>query len=143
MGDEIIDSLKSKSLKHCIERVDYPTGTVQVTLDGKGIPQYEICENVAWDNIPFTAEIENLARNASTVCFGSLAQRSEVSRKYNSAISRTMLPEDALKVFDINLRQHFYSKEIIHNSLKHSNILKINDEEVVLDSRTLRLERYG
>lgn len=131
LGDEIIDSLKSKSLKHCIERVDYPTGTVQVTLDGKGIPQYEICENVAWDNIPFTAEIENLARNASTVCFGSLAQRSEVSR---NTILRflELLPEDALKVFDINLRQHFYSKEIIHNSLKHSNILKINDEEVVL-----------
>ena len=131
LGDEIIDSLKSKSLKHCIERVDYPTGTVQVTLDGKGIPQYEICENVAWDNIPFTAEIENLARNASTVCFGSLAQRSEVSRQ---TILRflELLPENALKVFDINLRQHFYSKEIIHNSLKHSNILKINDEEVVL-----------
>ena len=131
LGDEIIDSLKSKSLKHCIERVDYPTGTVQVTLDGKGIPQYEICENVAWDNIPFTPEIEDLARKASTVCFGSLAQRSEVSHK---TILRflELLPEDALKVFDINLRQHFYSKEIIDNSLKHSNILKINDDEVVI-----------
>ena len=114
-----------------IERVNFPTGTVQVTLDGKGIPQYEICENVAWDNIPFTPEIEDLARKASTVCFGSLAQRSEVSHK---TILRflELLPEDALKVFDINLRQHFYSKEIIDNSLKHSNILKINDDEVVI-----------
>ena len=131
LGDEIIESLSSKSLNHKIERVDFPTGTVQVTLDGKGIPQYEICENVAWDNIPFTADIENLARKASTVCFGSLAQRSEVSHK---TILRflELLPEDALKVFDINLRQHFYSKEIIDNSLKHSNILKINDDEVVI-----------
>ena len=131
LGDEIIESLSSKSLNHKIERVDFPTGTVQVTLDGKGIPQYEICENVAWDNIPFTPEIEDLARKASTVCFGSLAQRSEVSHK---TILRflELLPEDALKVFDINLRQHFYSKEIIDNSLKHSNILKINDDEVVI-----------
>lgn len=131
LGDEIIESLSSKSLNHKIERVDFPTGTVQVTLDGKGIPQYEICENVAWDNIPFTPEIEELARKASTVCFGSLAQRSEVSHK---TILRflELLPEDALKVFDINLRQHFYSKEIIDNSLKHSNILKINDDEVVI-----------
>ena len=131
LGDEIIESLSSKSLNHKIERVDFPTGTVQVTLDGKGIPQYEICENVAWDNIPFTPEIEDLARKASTVCFGSLAQRSEVSQK---TILRflELLPEDALKVFDINLRQHFYSKEIIDNSLKHSNILKINDDEVVI-----------
>ena len=131
LGDEIIESLSSKSLNHKIERVDFPNGTVQVTLDGKGIPQYEICENVAWDNIPFTPEIEDLARKASTVCFGSLAQRSEVSHK---TILRflELLPEDALKVFDINLRQHFYSKEIIDNSLKHSNILKINDDEVVI-----------
>ena len=131
LGDEIIESLSSKSLNHKIERVGFPTGTVQVTLDGKGIPQYEICENVAWDNIPFTPEIEDLARKASTVCFGSLAQRSEVSHK---TILRflELLPNDALKVFDINLRQHFYSKEIIDNSLKHSNILKINDDEVVI-----------
>ena len=131
LGDEIIESLSSKSLNHKIERVDFPTGTVQVTLDGKGIPQYEICENVAWDNIPFTPEIEDLARKASTVCFGSLAQRSEVSHK---TILRflELLPNDALKVFDINLRQHFYSKDIIDNSLKHSNILKINDDEVVI-----------
>ena len=131
LGDEIIESLSSKSLNHKIERVDFPTGTVQVTLDGKGIPQYEICENVAWDNIPFTPEIEDLARKASTVCFGSLAQRSEVSHK---TILRflELLPNDALKVFDINLRQHFYTKEIIDNSLRHSNILKINDDEVVI-----------
>lgn len=131
LGDQIIEILESKSLKHIIERVNFPTGTVHVTLDEKGIPQYEIRENVAWDNIPLTTDLYNLANRTLTVCFGSLAQRSEVSRK---TILRFLdiLPEDTLKVFDINLRQHFYSKEVIDNSLKHSNILKINDEEVTI-----------
>lgn len=131
LGDEIIENLNSKSLNHIVEQVDFPTGTVQVTLDSNGIPQYEICENVAWDNIPLTPKIEELARKTSTVCFGSLAQRSEVSRQ---TIHRflELLPADALKVFDINLRQHFYTKEIIDTSLKYSNVLKINDDEVVI-----------
>ena len=131
LGDEILDNLNSKKLKYCVEQTDYPTGTVQVTLDEKGIPQYEICENVAWDNIPYTEEMEVLAHKTKTVCFGSLAQRNGVSR---TTINRflDMLPVDALKVFDINLRQHFYSKELIECSLKRCNVLKINDDEVVI-----------
>ena len=62
------------------ERVDYPTGTVQVTLDAEGVPCYEIKEGVAWDNIPFTDELKRLALNTRAVCFGSLAQRNEASR---------------------------------------------------------------
>jgi len=131
LGDEILNNLNSKKLKYCVEQTDFPTGTVQVTLDEKGIPQYEICENVAWDNIPFTPEMEAIARNTQTVCFGSLAQRSSVSRTF---INRFLdiLPADTLKVFDINLRQHFYSKELIESSLKRCNVLKINDDEVVV-----------
>jgi fructokinase len=131
LGDEILDNLNSKKLKYCVEKTDFPTGTVQVTLSGNGIPQYEICENVAWDNIPFTSEIEAIARKTKTVCFGSLAQRNSVSR---TTINRflDLLPADALKVFDINLRQHFYSKELIESSLKRCNVLKINDNEVVI-----------
>ncbi|MDR3218306.1 MAG: carbohydrate kinase [Dysgonamonadaceae bacterium] len=129
-GKEILDVLAEKRLNNLIERVDYPTGTVQVTLDDKGVPKYEICENTAWDNIPFTAQMEALARNCKAVCFGSLAQRSKVSRE---TILRflELVPNDSLKIFDINLRQHFYSKEIIHNSLVKCNILKINEEEVI------------
>jgi len=129
LGNEIIDNLNSKKLKYCVEKTDFPTGTVQVTLDEKGVPQYEICENVAWDNIPFTPEMEAIAQNTKTVCFGSLAQRNSVSR---SSINRflDMLSTDALKVFDINLRQHFYSKELIESSLKRCNVLKINDDEI-------------
>ena len=139
LGDEIIENLSGKKLKYRIEQTSFPTGTVQVTVDAKGIPQYEICENVAWDNIPFTPEMEALASQTKTVCFGSLAQRNSVSR---TTINRFLdtVPADALKIFDINLRQHFYSSELIEHSLSRCNILKINDDEVVLVGDLLELE---
>lgn len=127
-GDEIIDNLERKELKYLIERTDFPTGTVQVTLND-GIPRYEICEDVAWDHIPFTEEMEKLARGTRTVCFGSLAQRHSVSRSTINQFLDYVSP-DSLVVFDINLRQHFYSKELIDESLSRCNVLKINDEEV-------------
>lgn len=129
LGDEIRDNLKDKQLKTVIENVDFPTGTVQVTLDDNGIPQYEICENVAWDNIPMTDQLKKLALETETVCFGSLAQRNNVS--YNTInLFLDNLPKDSLIVFDINLRQHFYTRDLIENSLNKANILKINDDEV-------------
>lgn len=130
LGKEILTSLEEKGLNYLLEKTDYPTGTVQVTLNKAGVPQYEICENVAWDNIPFTARTENLAKNTQTVCFGSLAQRNSVSRETIRKFISAM-PEDSLKIFDINLRLNFYSKEIIHESLEMSNMMKINDEEVI------------
>lgn len=129
LGREILNSLEEKSLNYLIETTDYPTGTVQVTLSGNGIPQYEICENVAWDNIPFTKRTENLAKSAAAVCFGSLAQRNKTSRETIRKFLKSV-PSDCLKIFDINLRQHFYSKDIIEESLKISNILKINEDEI-------------
>ncbi len=133
LGKEILHVLDEKRLSTHIEKVNYPTGTVQVTLSGKGIPQYEICEGVAWDNIPFSDELETMAKRTKTVCFGSLAQRSAVS---HATINKFLdsVPADAMKIFDINLRQHFYSKVLIEESLKRCNVLKINDDEVVLVS---------
>lgn len=131
LGKEILDCLAEKGLNYLIETTDFPTGTVNVKLNDKGVPEYEICENVAWDNIPFTAKTENLAKNTGTVSFGSLAQRNSVSRETIKNFLKSM-PENSLKIFDINLRQHFYSKELIHESLQLSNMLKINDEEIVL-----------
>ena len=115
-------------------RVPYPTGTVQVTLDEQGIPTYDIKENVAWDNIPYDEDIRQIARNCRAVCFGSLAQRNVVSRE---TIHRFLddTPADCVKIFDINLRQQFYNKEVIKESLQRCNILKINDEELVLIGR--------
>ena len=117
-----------------IEKVPYPTGTVQVELDAEGVPCYDIKEGVAWDNIPYTPALEGLAKQTTAVCFGSLAQRSVVSRETINKFLDAM-PEDTLKVFDINLRQGFYTKEVLCNSFQKCNVLKINDEELVTVSR--------
>ena len=134
LAEETIQALKEHGLNYLMPRVKYPTGTVQVTLSGDGIPTYEIKEDVAWDNIPYSAEIAEVAKTCRAVCFGSLAQRNVVSR----ATIRQFLddtPDDCLKVFDINLRQHFYTKDVIEESLGRCNILKINDEELVVIKR--------
>ena len=81
LGDELLENFNKKEIKYMIEKVPYPTGTVQVEIDQAGIPQYEIKENVAWDNIPWTEQLAELARNTKAVCFGSLAQRNVVSRE--------------------------------------------------------------
>ena len=129
LGEEIAKELEEHGLPFHLDRIDYPTGTVQVTLDSNGIPQYEIKEDVAWDNIPYTKELADLAGRAQAVCFGSLAQRNPVSRE-TIGWFLDAVPEDCLKVFDINLLQSFYSKEIIEDSLRRCDILKINDEEL-------------
>lgn len=133
LGHEILDNFNAKGLHYNIPHVAYPTGTVQVSLNDKGIPEYDICTNVAWDNIPFTDALKQIAQNTHAVCFGSLAQRNEVSRNTIYAFLDSM-PQtpDTLRVFDINLRQQFYSAEIIKASLEKCNVLKINDEELVI-----------
>ena len=134
LADETIEALREHGLNDLLPRVPYPTGTVQVTLDEQGIPTYDIKENVAWDNIPFDSDIQQIARNCRAVCFGSLAQRNVVSREtIHKFLDAT--PDDCLKIFDINLRQQFYTKEIIKESIQRCNILKINDEELVLIGR--------
>lgn len=136
LGKEITENFTSKGLNQLIAEVPYPTGTVQVEIDQAGVPQYEIKENVAWDNIPYTSELENLAKKTKAVCFGSLAQRNVVSRNtINSFLDAMPRTEDSLVVFDVNLRQGFYNKEILCNSMRRCNILKINDEELVTVSR--------
>lgn len=136
LGDEILDNFDGKKLNRIIETVQYPTGTVQVEIDQSGVPQYEIKENVAWDNIPYTARLESLAEKTKAVCFGSLAQRSVVSRNtINRFLDAIPDENEPLIVFDVNLRQGFYNKEILCNSMKRCNVLKINDEELVTVSR--------
>lgn len=134
LGDETLSALEEKGLKYIMPRVPFPTGTVQIELDAQGVPAYEIREGVAWDNIPFTPEMEKVARSCKAVCWGSLAQRHKVSR---NTIHRFLdaTPPTCLKIFDINLRQTFYDEEVIRASLKQCNILKINDEELVTIGR--------
>lgn len=134
LGEDTIAEMNGKHLNHIFPSVPYPTGSVQVSLDEKGVPAYDIKENVAWDNIPFTNEIESVARSCRAVCFGSLAQRNAVSRNtIRKFIEST--PSGCIRIFDINLRQNFYTSNVIRDSLGHCNILKINDEEIMLVSR--------
>ena len=136
LGNEIHENFTSKGLNYIIDKVPYPTGTVQVEIDQAGIPQYDIKENVAWDNIPFTHALETLAKKTKAICFGSLAQRNVVSRETINRFLDTMQNnDDSIVVFDVNLRQGFYNKEILCNSMERCNILKINDEELVTISR--------
>lgn len=136
LGHEIRENFTSKGLHYHLATVPYSTGTVQVELDANKVPQYDIKENVAWDNIPWTEELDEIARNTKAVCFGSLAQRNVVSRETIGKFLDTMPKSDeSLVVFDVNLRQGFYTKEILCESMRRCNILKINDEELVTVSR--------
>ena len=139
LGAEIRQTFEEKDLQTQLATVPYPTGTVAVTLDAKGIPQYEICEGVAWDNIPFSPELEALARNTIAVCYGTLAQRNSVSRKTIESFIAAM-PADGIKICDINLRGTFYNKEILESSMRACDILKINDEEIDEVNRLLGAE---
>lgn len=134
LADETIEALSKNGLRLEMPRVDFPTGMVDVVLDEEGVATYDIKENAAWDNIPYTPQIQALAERCKAVCFGSLSQRSEVSRQ---TVYRFLdaVPEDCLRVFDLNLRQNFYSKNVICESLRRCDILKINDEELVEISR--------
>ena len=129
LGEEIVETFEKVGLNHILPVVEQPTGTVKVTLDEKGIPQYDICLGVAWDNIPLTEAMLEIAGKTEAICFGSLAQRCEVSRKTIHAFLDAA-PKEALRVFDINLRQNWYTAEVIAESLNRANVLKINDEEL-------------
>ncbi|MCD8101271.1 MAG: carbohydrate kinase [Alistipes sp.] len=128
-GRELTGALTVYPLNTLVETVNYPTGRIDIRLDREGVPQYEIAVGTAWDNIPYSPALSQLAAQTGTVCFGTLAQRSGVScdtiRRFIAA-----MPAGSLKIFDINLRLNFYSREIIDTSLGIADILKINEEEV-------------
>lgn len=142
LGAEIRRVFEQKRIPSELALVDFPTGTVQVTLDEAGIPSYQIETGVAWDYLPFTPQLHDLACHTQVVCFGSLAQRSESTRATIYQFLDAMPHgEDVLKVFDINLRQQFYTREILHESLCKCNVLKINDEELVTVARLFLLKQ--
>ena len=139
LGAEIKEQLHSRGLKTILQENEHPTGTVLVTLSEGGVPSYEISEGVAWDHIEYTEELEALARRTDAVCFGSLAQRSPESA---STIQRFLeaMPAGSLRIFDINIRLHYYTYEVIHASLEHADLLKLNDEEVPILGQLLGIE---
>lgn len=141
LGDELVETTGRHGINMIVSRDSHPTGTVQVSLRN-GTPSYTICENVAWDYIPLTEEELEKASKASAISFGTLAQRSKVSRDTTRALVNAT-PAEAFRVYDINLRQNFYSKELINDSLKISNMLKINDEELFILKKTFLVEGEG
>ena len=120
----------------------HPTGTVEVALSLTGQPSYIIAENVAWDFLEWSDSLDALARRASAVCFGSLAQRTSASREtIRRFVAAT--PPAAIRLFDINLRQQFYTAELLRASLEAASALKLNEDEltVLTDLFALPLDR--
>ena len=130
LGQEALWHLKSNGLNitHVQRDTQHPTGTVKIEVDTKGQPEYHIVENVAWDFMEFSEEWISLARSTHAVCFGSLAQRCAVSRATIKAFLSAM-PSFAVGIFDVNLRQSYFSSEILRDSARFAKALKLNHEE--------------
>lgn len=107
----------------------HPTGTVHVEVDGNGQPCFEIARDVAWDHLQWTLDWQRLAETVDAVCFGSLAQRAETSRTTIRRFLAACAP-GTLKIFDVNLRQSFYTPDILAQSMKLADIVKLNNDEL-------------
>jgi len=140
LGREILDRLSGLGLRTDGITTDsrVPTGTVSVALDAHGKPSFTVHENVAWDFIEAGRGILDQVAQAEAICFGSLAQRNPVSRTAIQAVLAAA-PRGALRIFDINLRQHFWSRELIVESLELANVLKLNDGELPVVAKLLGL----
>ena len=128
-GADIIRELEAHSLPYHLNRVHFPTGTVKADISNPNSPVYTIKTRCAWSHIPFDDELREIAAQTKAVCFGSLAQWNADSRR-SIRLFLDSCPEDCLKVFDINLRQSYYTKATIRESLRRADILKLNEEEL-------------
>ena len=137
-GMELLDELSAKNLSTATVQIDdeHPTGAVRVTLDG-GQPSYEIAADSAWDHLELSESWREIASDADAVCFGSLAQRREVSR---STIHEIVRAVKSWRIFDVNLRRDFYSPEILRRSLSAANVVKLNHEELPVVAGIFELE---
>jgi fructokinase len=129
----------SLGCKYVARDLEHPTGTVSVNVGAGGNPSFTIQENVAWDFIPKSQQLMELGKGINAVTFGTLGQRSEVSRATIRAFIRK-IPSSVLCIFDINLRQTFYSREVIEWSLEACNVLKVNEEELQVLARLLSMK---
>jgi len=138
-GREAVELLASHGVDTAyVQLADYPTGQVNVTLDNAGKPTFEIAENTAWDHVDWSNELDQLARGADAVCFGTLAQRSPASRDTIRRFVQCTHPV-CLRILDINLRAPYWSDDIIRESLELATVLKLNDAELPVLARMLNL----
>lgn len=140
LGKEVLRRFAQMNLPRESVQVDLarPTGTVAVSLGENGVASYSFAENAAWDQLaPTNAALETI-RGVHAVCFGTLGQRNATSRRTIQQLVAAA-PADALKIFDINLRLDFYSRELIEESMRLSNVLKLNDDELAVLTRMFSL----
>jgi len=144
LGDEAVQHLSQLGVTTNYLQRDgtCPTGTVNVALDSSGQPSFEILRPVAWDFFEWTPVWQRLAEQADAICFGSLAQRASESRSTIGHFLCATCP-DAVRVFDVNLRQNFYSKDVIKESLGRATIVKLNHDELPVVTRLLGWEHHG
>lgn len=131
LGTKAIKALEEKRVETSrVARSEFPTGIVTVQLDDAGKASYEFAPETAWDHLEWSDDLKTLADQTAAVCFGTLGQRSESSRRTIQKFVEALSSESALRIFDINLRPPFYSEEIILESLNLANVLKLNDDEL-------------
>ena len=132
-GGALIKELKSHNLDSCVEKVDLPTGTVDVTITDANDPQYIINTEVAWSAIPFSNKLAAIAKNCCTVCFGTLAQYGCRTRETIGMLLDSV-PAECYKIYDVNLRKSagkaLFSDETILSSISRCNVLKLNADEL-------------
>jgi len=139
LGHEAVERLKILGMEVSSLQRDRsrPTGTVRVRVGRHGQPRFTIHEDVAWDFLSWNSSWKKLAREADAVCFGTLAQRLPRSR---ATINQFLRNTRGIRVFDINLRQNFYSAEVLRESLRMATIVKMNDGELRILLKLLDLE---
>lgn len=142
LGDRALKSLSEKKVHTLLLQRDpeHATGTVDVKLDASGQASYVFASDPAWDHLNWTASLALLAGRCEAVCFGSLAQRAPTSRRTIREFLESTKP-GALRVFDVNLRQSFYSREVIETSLQFANLFKLNHDELPVVAELLGLPK--
>ena len=141
-GDDITSELDAHNVSYHLDRVPFPTGTVDADITDPNSPVYKINTRCAWSHIPITDELIQIARNTKAVCFGSLAQWGRESRR-SIRLFLDNCPEDCVKVCDINLRQRYFNKSVIKESLRRADILKLNEDELIVITSLLGYKMAG
>lgn len=137
LGSEIKKSLQELGVSSIVGVTpQYSTGTVMVEMASRGIPTYTIAEDVAWDHLSAETHHLEMAAQANVICFGSLASRSESSAQTIDNILSNCT-KGCIRIFDINLRQHYYNPVVVKRLLSHSNVFKLNQEELIIVSEML------
>jgi fructokinase len=119
-----------------------PTGVVDVSVDARGQPSFDIAPDVAWDYVPWSRAVEEVVERADAICFGTLAQRTSVSR---TTIKRAVRATHrrTWRLFDVNLRQNYYDASVVLSSLELANAIKLNDEELPVVARLCKIPPIG